>query len=969
MATKPLPQAALINLTKSIALAESGNGSMTPNYNAVGDNGTSKGAYQFNGDNYETWAKQYGVDPSDFSPANQNKVALARVTDLYNQGLSPAQIAAAWNMGEAGAKDGSWQTNVGTTSINGKDIAYDTPAYVKKVNGIYGQLSGQAPGTGAPDPAAAPGGVTSWITGAIKGAGEGVGNDFKSLANLPSALLHPSNPDFWSTIGGSVNALSDVAMVGGIVVGDIATGGADIPADPAELAGGIAARDAAEKGAGAALKTGLQKTVGRFAAGKGVGLVAQGATSAASSFAQAKQKGASTGSAATSAAAAAATTMATFGLMNKLGPKVSNGFINLVSKTKFAGFVKDSLNAAADYIKSSSSMGTLKEAGEAAKTKLNAAAEQIVSAGMKALGGMTASLKTPTASETGALVQKVSSNVSETGNKQVEGVFQKALTALSKFTLSKDDIGDIVKNLPSAGTSKDDLESQIQAEQERLVKSGGPLPANDPTYRGQAEATVKGKAAADALASDAEATVAQRSQALVSSIAAGGKATVQEIINGLNIKTPEAVEATLTSSWWQAIRAKVGSSEEGKAALQAYTDAMTARAKQSEQATFADTMRHSVAGGWERVTSSVFNMLKDGGSVDNLKKAFGEDFGSFQKNLTQKIMADATRAYQHVVAGANGKITPEVSDAAHKAMSSVVDSYNKKLADLPGLLSSKTIGFLGDMKNGIPTVQSMADQLGVDGSKVMGEDGKPLLAQGEQAATQATQQALDTVRNSPIGKILDSGNFSKLPDAVLGASKEEIAATKQILGADSDEWKAIGAGALGNIMKKVTGLFGNSDKDAAEDFLKQLSLGVGGDKEKYEMLFGGDGVKGKNSPSALIEGLTDYANAIRSGSKTTGMLKAAGAVFAYTIHHPYMAAMLAKDSADEFLSTEDSKLLKSLASKSPTQIRAEFNKQAADQGGISGFMAKVTNIVTRLVGPAIKYGASQKLGQTAGSSI
>ncbi len=125
---------AIVNLTKSIALTESGKDGV-PNYNAVGDNGTSKGAYQWQPGNFEAAAKSAGLDPNDFSPANQNKVA-------YHQVLNPAQIAAAWNAGEAKAKDGSWQQNIGTTTINGKSLSYDTPAYVQKVNDEYKKLAG-----------------------------------------------------------------------------------------------------------------------------------------------------------------------------------------------------------------------------------------------------------------------------------------------------------------------------------------------------------------------------------------------------------------------------------------------------------------------------------------------------------------------------------------------------------------------------------------------------------------------------------------------------------------------------------------------------------------------------------------------------------------------------------------------------------------------------------------------------------
>lgn len=133
---------AIVNLTKAISLQESSKDGKTPSYDAVGDNGTSHGAYQWQPGNFEAAAKAAGLNPSDMSPENQNKVAYAQVKSYRDRGFTPAQIAAAWNAGETKAKDGSWQQNVGTTTINGKPIHYDTPGYVAGVNKYYRQLAG-----------------------------------------------------------------------------------------------------------------------------------------------------------------------------------------------------------------------------------------------------------------------------------------------------------------------------------------------------------------------------------------------------------------------------------------------------------------------------------------------------------------------------------------------------------------------------------------------------------------------------------------------------------------------------------------------------------------------------------------------------------------------------------------------------------------------------------------------------------
>jgi hypothetical protein len=138
--SQPVDQQAL-TLTHAIALAESSKDGKTPNYNAVGDNGTSVGAYQWNGaGKFATDAKNAGLDPTDMSPENQDKVAYAAVKKMKDAGLQPAEIASEWN---SGSPD-NYQNHSGTTIINGKTISYDTPAYVQKVKKYYQQLSSQS---------------------------------------------------------------------------------------------------------------------------------------------------------------------------------------------------------------------------------------------------------------------------------------------------------------------------------------------------------------------------------------------------------------------------------------------------------------------------------------------------------------------------------------------------------------------------------------------------------------------------------------------------------------------------------------------------------------------------------------------------------------------------------------------------------------------------------------------------------
>lgn len=102
----------VVSLAKAIRQTESGG-----DFNAIGDQGTSKGAYQFHNDHFEKWATQYGLDPKDFSPVNQDKVAYARMKDLKDQGYHAGEIAAMWN---------------GSHLENGRPVA-NHPDYITKV--------------------------------------------------------------------------------------------------------------------------------------------------------------------------------------------------------------------------------------------------------------------------------------------------------------------------------------------------------------------------------------------------------------------------------------------------------------------------------------------------------------------------------------------------------------------------------------------------------------------------------------------------------------------------------------------------------------------------------------------------------------------------------------------------------------------------------------------------------------------
>lgn len=118
-------------LTRSIRQVET-----QGNYTATGASG-EKGAYQWMPGHYESMAKQYGINPTDFSPEAQDKTAYSWVKDQLSKGHTQSEIASMWNSGSPTAKD--------KVGVNSKGVKYDVPAYVANVQHAYQQFSGGTP--------------------------------------------------------------------------------------------------------------------------------------------------------------------------------------------------------------------------------------------------------------------------------------------------------------------------------------------------------------------------------------------------------------------------------------------------------------------------------------------------------------------------------------------------------------------------------------------------------------------------------------------------------------------------------------------------------------------------------------------------------------------------------------------------------------------------------------------------------
>jgi hypothetical protein len=192
--TQSQPDLQALALTKAIRANES-----RGNYSASGDAGTSTGAYQFQPDTWKNYAQQVLGNPNaPMTPENQNAVTYGMVKTWKDQGMGPADILGTWNHGNT-----NWKDSIGVTTINGKQIPYNTPQYVKDgmetFKQIYPQVQqqfGNSDGTQGGIPVAnadESGAVPQTNTG--PSIGGFIGNVFKSAGNLATgvanAAMHP----------------------------------------------------------------------------------------------------------------------------------------------------------------------------------------------------------------------------------------------------------------------------------------------------------------------------------------------------------------------------------------------------------------------------------------------------------------------------------------------------------------------------------------------------------------------------------------------------------------------------------------------------------------------------------------------------------------------------------------------------------------------------------------------------------
>lgn len=190
-APPPIPQGGLdpqvVKVAQAIRNVES-----QGNFNAIGDNGSSLGAYQWNNGkepvkpgetpiNWQNAAKQYlGSADAPMTPENQNFVAYSQIKAYKDQGLSPVSIDALWN----GAKP---------DPANPGQYTHVNPSRATEFNNALQNIVQGTPQNNPQQPYQAPNQITGdQSQPSALGFGENVvksGANF--LGNIANAAIHP----------------------------------------------------------------------------------------------------------------------------------------------------------------------------------------------------------------------------------------------------------------------------------------------------------------------------------------------------------------------------------------------------------------------------------------------------------------------------------------------------------------------------------------------------------------------------------------------------------------------------------------------------------------------------------------------------------------------------------------------------------------------------------------------------------
>ena len=129
-------------ITKAIGYAENGGAPTEPK---AGKTGEMKSIFQYTPDTWKLYAKQIlGDENTPLTSDAETYVTHKKVSKWIEAGYSPEQIASMWNAGEQ-RPDAYKQNWKGVNKKYG--VAYDTPAYAKKVSDYTNQFMSEDQGS------------------------------------------------------------------------------------------------------------------------------------------------------------------------------------------------------------------------------------------------------------------------------------------------------------------------------------------------------------------------------------------------------------------------------------------------------------------------------------------------------------------------------------------------------------------------------------------------------------------------------------------------------------------------------------------------------------------------------------------------------------------------------------------------------------------------------------------------------
>lgn len=239
----------VIALSKAIFQHESGG-----DFNAVGDAGTSHGAGQWQPATWKAQAQDVlGDGNAQMTPQNQKAVIAGTIAQWKAQGLNPAEIAAKWNSGTST----NWENKIGTTNINGQQIKYNVPQYVKSVTDLYQQYKGQGAPQGTDNSLIAPPAPAQPYT-APQGSSSQTQDSSPTLGDQINNRLSQAGTALGDAATGKINPISGILQTAGAAGGFVG----DVTNDALELIPGVKqAEGLLGKGVGALANTGVGKSV------------------------------------------------------------------------------------------------------------------------------------------------------------------------------------------------------------------------------------------------------------------------------------------------------------------------------------------------------------------------------------------------------------------------------------------------------------------------------------------------------------------------------------------------------------------------------------------------------------------------------------------------------------------------------------------------------------------------------------